>query len=180
MSTPDVVESPFGRLRFFDGVPTTESVHRIYDALDLIAPVPDPSVVHHLAGLPWLATRASSNDDGSYDLCFGHRLRTAWTPSAGTSPTGCGRTGASPQTIMARTSYAPRLPARVQHVRSCPVRVHFGCGVDRQPGAEVRPAADVVHACDPLRVGPGFDDRLGPPGVEMLQQLVQVVTQRVQ
>jgi hypothetical protein len=36
MSTPDVVESPFGPLWFFDGVPTTESVHRIYDALDLI------------------------------------------------------------------------------------------------------------------------------------------------
>jgi hypothetical protein len=166
MSTPDVVESPFGRLRFFDGVPTTESIHRIYDALDLIAPVPDPSVVHHLAGLPWLATRASSNDDGLLRSVLrphgsgrqGHLRRELLRPAAW-------RTGASPQTIMARTSYAPRFasPSPARPVMPCP-----------------RPAAHVVHACDPLRVGPGFDDRLGPPGVEMLQQLVQVVTQRVE
>jgi hypothetical protein len=36
LSTPDVVESPFGQLRFFDGVPTAGSVATIYDALDLI------------------------------------------------------------------------------------------------------------------------------------------------
>ena len=36
MSTPDLVESPFGPLRSFDGVPTRESVDTIYDAVDLI------------------------------------------------------------------------------------------------------------------------------------------------
>jgi hypothetical protein len=36
ISLPDVIESPFGRLDFFDGVPTPESVSTIYDALDLM------------------------------------------------------------------------------------------------------------------------------------------------
>jgi hypothetical protein len=36
LSIPDVVESPFGQLQFFDGVPTADSVATIYDALDLI------------------------------------------------------------------------------------------------------------------------------------------------
>lgn len=30
------MESPFGALDFFDGVPTTETVSTIYDALDLM------------------------------------------------------------------------------------------------------------------------------------------------
>jgi hypothetical protein len=36
LSSPDVVSSPFGELRFFDGVPLPETVDRAYDALDLI------------------------------------------------------------------------------------------------------------------------------------------------
>src|SRR5690349_7512694 len=36
LSTPDELESPFGTLRFFDGVPLPETVTTIYDALDLI------------------------------------------------------------------------------------------------------------------------------------------------
>jgi hypothetical protein len=36
LSSPDLVESPFGDLRFFDGVPTHDTVATIYDALDLM------------------------------------------------------------------------------------------------------------------------------------------------
>ena len=36
LSSPTVVGSPFGELRFFDGVPTPETVSTIYDTLDLI------------------------------------------------------------------------------------------------------------------------------------------------
>lgn len=39
VSSPDVVQSPFGELRFFDGVPLPETVATIYDALDLIRAV---------------------------------------------------------------------------------------------------------------------------------------------
>jgi len=34
LASPEVVESPFGALRFFDGVPLPETVTTIYDALD--------------------------------------------------------------------------------------------------------------------------------------------------
>jgi hypothetical protein len=36
LSTPDQVDSPFGQLKFFDGLPLPETVDRVYDALDLI------------------------------------------------------------------------------------------------------------------------------------------------
>ena len=36
LSSPERVESPFGALEFFDGVPTTETVTTLYDALDLV------------------------------------------------------------------------------------------------------------------------------------------------
>jgi len=36
LSSPDVVDSPFGRLEFFDGVPKPDTVATIYDALDLM------------------------------------------------------------------------------------------------------------------------------------------------
>lgn len=36
LSSPDEVESPFGALRFFDGVPLPETVGTAYDALDLM------------------------------------------------------------------------------------------------------------------------------------------------
>jgi hypothetical protein len=36
LSSPDRVESPFGGLDFFDGVPTPDTVTTIYDALDLM------------------------------------------------------------------------------------------------------------------------------------------------
>ena len=36
LSSPDSVESPFGRLDFFDGVPTSDTVSKAYDALDLM------------------------------------------------------------------------------------------------------------------------------------------------
>jgi hypothetical protein len=36
LRTPDALESPFGTLRFFDGVPLPETVDTIYDALDLM------------------------------------------------------------------------------------------------------------------------------------------------
>jgi len=36
LSSPDSVESPFGRLEFFDGVPTADTVSKAYDALDLM------------------------------------------------------------------------------------------------------------------------------------------------
>ena len=36
LSSPDTVDSPFGRLDFFDGVPTPDTVSRAYDALDLM------------------------------------------------------------------------------------------------------------------------------------------------
>ena len=36
LSSPERVQSPFGALEFFDGVPTTETVTTLYDALDLV------------------------------------------------------------------------------------------------------------------------------------------------
>jgi hypothetical protein len=36
LASPDVVDSPFGALRFFDGVPMPDTVTTIYDALDLM------------------------------------------------------------------------------------------------------------------------------------------------
>jgi hypothetical protein len=36
LSTADSVESPFGRLDFFDGVPRPDTVNTVYDALDLM------------------------------------------------------------------------------------------------------------------------------------------------
>jgi hypothetical protein len=36
LSTPDTVSSPFGELRFFDGLPLPETVATAYDALDLM------------------------------------------------------------------------------------------------------------------------------------------------
>jgi hypothetical protein len=39
ISSPDVVHSPFGELRFFDGVPLPQTVATIYDGLDLIRAV---------------------------------------------------------------------------------------------------------------------------------------------
>lgn len=36
LATPDRVESPFGRLEFFDGVPQPATVASVYDALDLM------------------------------------------------------------------------------------------------------------------------------------------------
>jgi hypothetical protein len=36
LSSPDRVESPFGALEFFDGLPTSETVSTVYDALDLM------------------------------------------------------------------------------------------------------------------------------------------------
>jgi hypothetical protein len=47
------------------------------------------------------------------------------------------------------------------------------------PEPKCGPAADVVHPGDPLRVGPGGDDRLRPR-VEIIQELVQVGAERVQ
>jgi hypothetical protein len=36
LSTPDAVESPFGTLEFFDGLPRPDTVSTVYDALDLM------------------------------------------------------------------------------------------------------------------------------------------------
>ena len=36
LSTPDTIETPFGRLDFFDGVPRPTTVTAVYDALDLM------------------------------------------------------------------------------------------------------------------------------------------------
>ena len=36
LSSPDTIESPFGQLDFFDGVPSPSTVTRVYDALDLM------------------------------------------------------------------------------------------------------------------------------------------------
>jgi hypothetical protein len=36
LSSPDRVESPFGGMDFFDGVPSPDTVTAIYDALDLM------------------------------------------------------------------------------------------------------------------------------------------------
>lgn len=58
LPSPDRVFSPFGELRFFDGVPTADTVHTVYDALDLIRGVevflnclPGASVVAMRRGL---------------------------------------------------------------------------------------------------------------------------------
>ncbi len=58
LSSPDRVESPFGRLDFFDGVPTPDTTATIYDALDLMRgievfmnSVPGASVVAMRRGL---------------------------------------------------------------------------------------------------------------------------------
>lgn len=58
LSTPDLVESPFGALRLFDGVPLAETVALAYDGLDLIRGidvflncVPGASLVALRAGL---------------------------------------------------------------------------------------------------------------------------------
>src|SRR4051812_7822285 len=61
---------------------------------------------------------------------------------------------------------------------SRPFPVLLGRGVEGEPGTEVRAAADVVDTGDPLRVGAGGDDRLGPC-VEVVEQLVEVVVQGV-
>ena len=34
ISTPDTVKTPIGELKFFDGVPTDDTVKRVYDNLD--------------------------------------------------------------------------------------------------------------------------------------------------
>jgi hypothetical protein len=34
ISTPDSVETPIGTLKFFDGVPTDDTVKKVYDNLD--------------------------------------------------------------------------------------------------------------------------------------------------
>ena len=36
LSSPDRLETPFGVMEFFDGVPLPETVERSYDALDLL------------------------------------------------------------------------------------------------------------------------------------------------
>jgi hypothetical protein len=36
LSSPDKFDSPFGPLEFFDGVPRTDTVSTVYDALDLM------------------------------------------------------------------------------------------------------------------------------------------------
>ena len=36
LSSPATIESPFGRLDFFDGVPTSDTESTVYDALDLM------------------------------------------------------------------------------------------------------------------------------------------------
>ena len=36
LSSQDTVESPFGQLAFFDGVPRPDTVSAVYDALDLM------------------------------------------------------------------------------------------------------------------------------------------------
>jgi len=36
LASPGVMDSPFGQLNFFDGVPTPETVARLYDGLDLV------------------------------------------------------------------------------------------------------------------------------------------------
>jgi len=36
IAVPDVVDSPWGELRFFDGVPSLQSIDMIYDMLDLL------------------------------------------------------------------------------------------------------------------------------------------------
>lgn len=59
----------------------------------------------------------------------------------------------------------------------CLVFVLFRGGVDGQSGAEVRACADAVCAGNPLGVGVSFDDRAGP-GVEMFEELVEVVAGR--
>ena len=58
LSSPDRVESPFGRLEFFDGVPLAGTVSTVYDALDLMRgievflnAVPGASVVAMRRGL---------------------------------------------------------------------------------------------------------------------------------
>jgi hypothetical protein len=58
LSSPDQVESPFGRLDFFDGVPTPETAAAVYEALDLMRgievflnSVPGASVVAMRRGL---------------------------------------------------------------------------------------------------------------------------------
>ncbi|MEV0059706.1 DUF1254 domain-containing protein [Nocardia sp. NPDC050718] len=58
ISTPDVIDSPFGVLKFFDGVPLPESLDTLYDGLDLLRGidvflncVPGASLVAFRAGL---------------------------------------------------------------------------------------------------------------------------------
>jgi len=36
LRSPDTLDTPFGTMRFFDGVPLPETVERSYDALDLL------------------------------------------------------------------------------------------------------------------------------------------------
>src|SRR6476620_161779 len=48
LSSPDRVESPFGALDFFDGVPLPGTVSTVYDALDLLR-----GVEVFLDAVPW-------------------------------------------------------------------------------------------------------------------------------
>src|SRR3954451_2124828 len=36
LSSPDTIDSPFGQMAFFDGLPRPETVSTVYDALDLM------------------------------------------------------------------------------------------------------------------------------------------------
>jgi hypothetical protein len=69
-SSPDRVSSAFGELRFFDGVPTAETVDTIYDAPDLIrgaavflSCLPGASLVAVRRGLRSIGVSSPAEDD---------------------------------------------------------------------------------------------------------------------
>ena len=77
LRTPDVVESPFGALRYFDGVPLPETATTIYDALDLMRGI--EVFLNSVPGRRWSRFAAASARSGS--------PRRASSPTATRAPT---------------------------------------------------------------------------------------------
>lgn len=90
LSSPNRVESPFGALDFFDGVPTPETVTTIYDALDLMRgievflnAIPGASLVALRRGLRSIGI-TSPHVIGYTDPCADSRML-ALTPNTETT-----------------------------------------------------------------------------------------------
>ena len=81
LSSPDRVESPFGALDFFDGVPTPETVTTVYDALDLMRGI--EVFLNAVPGRRWWRCAAGCGRPGS------PRRRSSASPTRAPTPAAC-------------------------------------------------------------------------------------------